>query len=202
MFLLVVGFAAPLALSSCATSATQEIPDSPDNSLIIGRVNVDISVTSDYRVGAITPIWSLLEIQFKQVSPATDAPFRQAIVDNGYFYFETVPGTYRLADLKYGDYFLFVLPTVRAELSYPFDGSRSPLDFQVGPAAVQCLGAKKIVRNTFLKTVEIVPQESMDFPPSEQTMLSWLLKHIKNRKRWERVIMQRLNQIGGPVAVY
>jgi hypothetical protein len=182
-----VGCATLLAISSCATSPTQEIPESPDNSLLIGRVDVDTSV-------APFPT-DLLEIQFKQVSPATDAPYRQATVDSGYFYFEAVPGTYKLANLKYG----FLWP--RGDITY-LDGARSVMDFQVGPAAVQSLGAYKLVHNTVTNMVEIVPKERLDFAPSEQEMLSWLLKHIKDRKRWETVIMKRLNQVGGPVSVY
>lgn len=187
MFLIVVGCATVLALLSCATSATLEIPESPDNSLLVGRVGVDTSVAP--------PPTNLLEIQFKQVSPATDAPYRQAIVDNGYFYFEAVPGTYKLARIKYG----FLWP--KGDVTY-LDSAKSMLDFQVGPATVQSLGSYKLVQNTVTNIVEVVPQEGMDFPPNEQQMLSWLLKHIKDRKRWETVIRQRLNQIGGPVAVY
>jgi hypothetical protein len=89
----------------------------------------------------------------------------------------------------------------RGDITY-LDGARSVMDFQVGPAAVQSLGAYKLVHNTVTNMVEIVPKERLDFAPSEQEMLSWLLKHIKDRKRWETVIMKRLNQVGGPVSVY
>ena len=186
MFLVAVGCATLFALSSCATSAIQEIPENPDNSLLVGLVDVDTSVAS--------PPTELMEIQFKQVSPATEAPYRQAVVDDGYFYFEAVPGTYKFTRMTYG----FLWPI--GDITF-LEGAKSVLDFQVGPATVQSLGAYKLVRNNFTNTVEVVFQESRDFPPNEQRMLSWLLKHMKDRKRWETVIMQRLNQIGGPVAV-
>ena len=176
--------AVALALSGCASLAMVE-PQNDQVSLIVGYMDMSDAPAS---LGWITA---------KKMSPHTDLPYYRFVVDNGLFYHARAePGVYKF-DSFGGQGGVF--GGTQYTFQFPSQG-KSELDFEIKAPGVYYVGAFKYVQE---KTglfeqgkFDIVRASKM----SEQEALSRMLKYAGSTK-WRDRIMQRLNQIGGPVKV-
>ncbi len=176
--------AALLVLAGCASLELPE-QENAQQSLVVGYLDMSDAPAS------------LGWIQAKQLRPQTDAPYFSFAVNNGLFYNSYMePGVYKLN--KFGGQG-GIFGGTRYEFQFPAQG-KGLLDFELKTPGVHYIGAFKYVtvKTGFFEQgkFDIAPADK----PTEQEALSRVLKHAGSTK-WHDLIMQRLNQIGGPVKV-
>ncbi len=179
---LVAATAALLVLAGCASLELTE-PENAQQSLVVGYLDMSDAPAS------------LGWIQAEQLRPK--ALYFGFLVDNGLFYNPYMePGVYKLR--KFGGQG-GIFGGTRYEFQFPAQG-KGLLDYELKTPGVYYIGAFKYVtvKTGFFEQgkFEIAPADK----PTEQEALSRVLKHAGTTK-WHDLIMQRLNQIGGPVKV-
>jgi hypothetical protein len=173
-----------LALGGCASLDMVE-PENDQVSLVVGYMDMsDAPATLDW-------------ISAKKMSPRTEKPFYNFAVDKGLFWHGHADfGVYKF-DSFGGNGGL--LSNTRYTFQFPSQG-KGDLDFELKVPGVYYIGAFKYV-----------PEKTGLFEPgkfnivrvsklTEQEALSRMLKYAGSTK-WRDRIMERLNQIGGPVKV-
>ncbi len=182
--------AVAVILSGCATLTLPQ-QQSTNESLVVGYLDMSKA-----------PV-SLGWIEAHQLRPHSDKPYYYFDVDKGLFYFtKFVPGIYKLEKFGGQQQFL-IFGGTQYEFSFPSQG-KGELDFQIKSPGVYYLGAFKYVpvKTGFFQGLlgggkfEIEPIKK----PTERQALSMVLKHAGNTK-WRAVILERLDQLGGPVKV-
>ena len=185
LFYLLAGASLVLLLSSCMSSPPEKSRTiQPTDSIVVGYVE-------PYTLTVLGGV------DFKQLSPppmdgkdswglGTDDKYR------GYFWATLPPGKYRLSRL----YFVRAFDRLHLAMQVNIpDDQPSPIEVELPDhRTLVFLGAFKVVPQ--LGSVRIEHSDKL----TEQAVWSWLANN-KNAAEVKQDVMQRLNQLGGPIPV-